>query len=267
VRALAAVDTDRVYLHRIKDAEDLFASLRQRIESAGVFVLLIGDLGNYHSAISPSVFRGFAIADQLAPLVVINDQDARTAWSFTLVHELVHILAGTTGVTAAATTTEPRTRAAKVERFCNDVAGEVLLPRAALNSMERLPNKEMILAAAERLSDEWKVSCSMAAYRLWQTGKADAETYREAFAVLAARWRVQREREKEQDGDGGPSYYTVRRHRLGDALLKFVGRSLRADLITHTTAGKLLGVRPGAVEALLSGVNGLGNPPPARRRA
>jgi hypothetical protein len=37
----------------------------------------------------PGVFRGFAPADDLAPFIVINDNDP--AHSFTLLHELVHI--------------------------------------------------------------------------------------------------------------------------------------------------------------------------------
>jgi transcriptional regulator with XRE-family HTH domain len=69
--------------------ESAFALLRSRVEAAGVFVLLMGNLGSHHSAIDVEAFRGFALADDIAPFVVLNDQDARSAWSFTLIHELV----------------------------------------------------------------------------------------------------------------------------------------------------------------------------------
>lgn len=68
-----------------------FRLLRESAERAGVFVLLMGDLGNYHSAISVETFRGFAIADPVAPFIAINDRDSHAAWSFTLLHELVHL--------------------------------------------------------------------------------------------------------------------------------------------------------------------------------
>ena len=55
-------------------------------------------MGNYLSAIDVDVFRGFAIADDIAPFVVINDNDSVSAWSFTLLHELVHLLLGETGI-------------------------------------------------------------------------------------------------------------------------------------------------------------------------
>ncbi|WP_234841814.1 hypothetical protein [Sinorhizobium meliloti] len=52
-----------------------FAYLRERVEAAGIFVLLIGNLGSHHSALNVELFRGFALADPVAPFVVINDQD------------------------------------------------------------------------------------------------------------------------------------------------------------------------------------------------
>jgi hypothetical protein len=59
--------------------ESGFALLRSRIEAAGIFVLLMGNLGSHHTAIDVEAFRGFALADDIAPFVVLNDQDAKTA--------------------------------------------------------------------------------------------------------------------------------------------------------------------------------------------
>ena len=98
-----------------------FALLRRSAEEAGIFVLLKGNLGNYKTALDTTVFRGFAIADEVAPFIVINDQDAKSAWSFTLLHETVHLLLGHTGISGESAENE-------IERFCNDVAGEFLLP-------------------------------------------------------------------------------------------------------------------------------------------
>ncbi|GAH48079.1 unnamed protein product, partial [marine sediment metagenome] len=107
---------------------DAFNLLRSHTEEAGVFVLLIGNLGSYHTAIALETFRGFAVADQIAPFVIINDQDSRAAWSFTLVHELAHLWLGETGVSGG-------TAEGGVERFCNDVAGEFLLPASELSEL------------------------------------------------------------------------------------------------------------------------------------
>lgn len=46
---------------RQKSSGKAFALLRAAAEEAGVFVLLRGNLGSHHSALPPSVFRGFAL--------------------------------------------------------------------------------------------------------------------------------------------------------------------------------------------------------------
>ena len=84
IAATLRFDYERRELRR-GDADALFKTLRRKTESAGVFVLLVGDLGSYHTALSIEVFRGFAISDRIAPFVIINDQDARAARSFTRV--------------------------------------------------------------------------------------------------------------------------------------------------------------------------------------
>ena len=102
-------------------ADQAFTLLRTRTEGAGVFVLLKGNLGSHHTAIDVEMFRGFTIADDVAPFVVINDNDSRAAWSFTLLHELTHLLLGQTGISGGHSGTE-------VEEFCNNVAAEWMLP-------------------------------------------------------------------------------------------------------------------------------------------
>ena len=88
---------ERNAYRREPDASAAFDLLRAAAEESGVFVLLKGDLGNHVTEIASGIFRGFSIADEVAPFVVINDRDARAAWSFTLLHEMVHLLLGADG--------------------------------------------------------------------------------------------------------------------------------------------------------------------------
>ena len=250
-----ALRIDEIRSARVASAAEQFATLRERVEALGVFVLLIGNLGSHHTNLDERVFRGFAIADQVAPFIVINDQDAAAAQTFTLIHELVHVYAGSTGVSAAPTAVPPRTHPARVERFCNDVASEVLLPH---NSLPRLRQGHTV-DAADQISEVAagrNVSESMVAYRYWRTGELDPEVYRRLAAAYAARWQTARARRREvrQEAAGsGPSFYTVRKHRLGRPLISLVKRSLRANELTHTKAALILGVKPSSVEPLLGG--------------
>jgi Zn-dependent peptidase ImmA (M78 family)/transcriptional regulator with XRE-family HTH domain len=234
--------------------DGLFRELRFRTERAGIFVLLAGDLGSHHSTVSEKVFRGFAIADAIAPFVVINDQDAKAARPFTLIHELAHIWLGETGVSGMPNNDERDTHAGRVERFCNDVAAEFLLPTAALQLRPPAPSdKDAINTLIRAVAAAWSVSEPMVAFRFNRLGWIKPTLYRELTAEYAVRWNAtkQRDREKAREAEGGPSYYRVKQYKLGNALLDVVRRALRSDTLTDTKAAKMLGVKPGLVEPLL----------------
>ena len=71
-----------------RSPKEAFDLLRTHTEKTGVFVLLQGNLGTYHTDMDTETFRGFSIADDIAPFLVINPNDAKPAWSFTLLHEI-----------------------------------------------------------------------------------------------------------------------------------------------------------------------------------
>ena len=258
IRKALGIGHDHAFLQRLNSPEELFKKLREKVEGIGVFVLLVGNLGSYHTSISERVFRGFAIADDIAPFIVINDQDAIPARSFTLIHELAHIFTGSTGVSDAPSTVAPNTRPARIERFCNDVAGEFLLPQELLNRFGKQKTFDLAVGLISDVAARRKVSEAMVAYRFWRTGRINDGIYRELAATYAARWRDvkdrRREDAREEEPSSGPSYYTVRKHRLGNALINLVGRTLRTNELTYTKAAKMLGVKPSNVEPLLRGV-------------
>ena len=225
-----------------------FALLRSSAEEAGIFVLLKGDLGNYKTALDTTVFRGFAIADEVAPFIVINDQDAKSAWSFTLLHETVHLLLGHTGISGDSGENE-------VERFCNDVAGEFLLPARELKRIV-LDSRHDIRHISERISafaSEFKVSSAMVAYKAYRSDLIAQETYNHLNAMYRKAWHGKRERSRAQarEQDGGPNYYRVRRHRLGSRIIGIVKRMMAADALSTSKAAQILGVKPRQVQPLL----------------
>jgi Zn-dependent peptidase ImmA (M78 family)/transcriptional regulator with XRE-family HTH domain len=237
----------RVQYRAQKDAESAFGLLRERAEHAGVFVMLAGNLGSHHSAIPVEAFRGFAIADRIAPFIVINDGDAKAAWSFTLLHELAHLWLGATGVSGGA----PEM---KIEHFCNDVAAEFLLPQADVQAIEvgGLELDAQIAVITDH-ADRWRVSRQMVAYGLYKAGRISLDAWKKLEAGIRELWAAERRREKERSkGPGGPSYYVVRRHRLGRAMLDFARRYTDTGALSPSKAAKVLGVKPRAVYPLLA---------------
>lgn len=229
---------------------EAFDVLREAAESAGVFVLLMSNLGSYHSAIPVDTFRGIALADPFAPFIVINDSDSRAAWSFTLLHELAHLWLGQTGVSAG----DSRLR---VERFCNDVASELLLPSTELAGFDLPADRSLarVAVAVDRFASARNVSRSMVAYRLLRSRKISRKLWDELRKQFRSEWVEHRERLRtvNREKDGGPDYYVVCRHRLGEALIRVTARMMAAGAITTAKAGQVLGVKPHQIPNLVAG--------------
>ena len=63
-------------------------------------------------------------------------------------------------------------------------------------------------------------------------------------------WIHNRNAARVKENDRGPSYYVVRRHRLGDRLLKLSRRMLTEGALSPSKAAAILGVKPSNVYAL-----------------
>ena len=236
--------------YKERNAQSAFALLRSHVEQMGVFVVLKGDLGSHHTRIDTEAFRGFAIADPVAPFVVINEYDAPAAWSFTLLHELIHLLLGQTGLSGG----EAKHR--REEEFCNQVAGEWLLPDGRLQSLT-LDHRADIGEQVASFAKKHNLSGMMVAYRLLQVDRMDGDTYARLHSAFLERWRQHERNQKGAAQSGGPSYYTVRAHRLGPALLHFCQRMVDADGLSTAKVARVLGIKPGQVGKLFEHHGGL----------
>ena len=246
IREILCLDLDAYRAQ--PDAEAGFTFLRRRAEAAGVFVLLQGDFGSWQSALEIDLFRGLSLADPVAPFVVINPQDATSAWSFTLLHEITHLLLGQSEFANPASNDH-------LEQLCNDVAGDLLLPERDLRRLSDLRDLEVeaLADAIPAFAKRWRVSSSMVAYRAARLRYIRREDLRPLLKIFETRWREASRKRKARERQRGsaPSAHVVRGHRLGDALMQRTRQLWRAGELTTTRAGMVLGVRAVSVHALL----------------
>ena len=213
---------------------DALRQLIAKAEDAGVLVMMSSVVGsNSHRKLDVGEFRGFALADGLAPLIFINGADSKAAQMFTLAHELAHVWLGATGVsdTQAGQVPEQQT-----ERWCNQVAAELLMPLDDLRPAHR--REAPIPDEIQRLAREFKVSTLVALRRLFDAG----------YITRAALWEHYREEQdrlrtlKERSSAGGDFYRS-----LGARTSKRFARAIVASTLEGLTsfpdAFRMLGMR------------------------
>lgn len=86
--------------------------------------------------------RGFCIAQNPFPVIVINSKDSVLGKIFTLFHELVHIGLGHSAIQNTNLEEVNTPNLKEIEVFCNYVAGEVLVPKEELASIINMETLE-----------------------------------------------------------------------------------------------------------------------------
>jgi Zn-dependent peptidase ImmA (M78 family) len=161
---------------RVARDNEAFSLWRRRIEDAGVFVFSA-------SRIDVSEMRGCALTDDYAPTVVVNSKDSYTARVFTLMHEMAHILIGSTSLSGAIDA-ESLFDGGKTERFCNSVAAESLVPVDDFRSLVPASWKQKTDDVLRTLSRRYWVSRAVIALRLVEAGFADKSWLRSILPTL-----------------------------------------------------------------------------------
>ncbi|MDD3643487.1 MAG: ImmA/IrrE family metallo-endopeptidase [Candidatus Krumholzibacteria bacterium] len=190
-------------------------------DDAGILVMCSGVvLSNNRRRLDPEEFRGFAIVDDRAPLVFVNGADTKAAQMFTLAHELAHIWLGQSALSDSQASQIPDNR---VERWCNQVAAELLVP---LEILSREYDRTAALdEEISRLSRYFKVSTLVILRRIHDAGGLTREelwdSYNDEMARILAFPR----------GSGG-NYYLTQEVR--------VSRRFARALIANTLEGQTL---------------------------
>ena len=234
-------------------ADTAFLLLRKAVESVGVYVILDGKMGSYHTSINLQSFRGFALSDPVAPFVVLNSHIARAQLSYTLLHQLAHIWLGNTGICGDHA-------GIATERFCNDVASEFLLSSTELQQFA-FPGNDNDDACADAITlvaRKRNICPSMVVYKLYRQQRIDREVWSRLSNRFRAEWVSKNEgqRELSRNDNATPGSYWTHRVRVGDALVEVVQRLMQASALTTTKAGIVLGVKAKDVEGMINAGRG-----------
>jgi Zn-dependent peptidase ImmA (M78 family) len=184
---------------------------------------------NNRRKLDPEEFRGFALSDDLAPLVFINGAGTKVAQMFTLAHELAHIWLGQSALSDVGPVSS---LSHEIEVWCSHVAAEILVPLAILRD-EYQRNTEL-RAEVDRLARRFKVSTLVILRRIHDAGGLTRDQVWEAYEAELERLRAI------PKGSGGDFYLT-----LGARASKRFARALVVSTLegrsSFTEAFRLLG--------------------------
>jgi Zn-dependent peptidase ImmA (M78 family) len=173
------------------DDETSLKEWRNTLQKVGVFV--------FKDAFRVEEYSGFSLYDDEFPIIYVNNTSAKTRQSFTLFHELAHLLFHTSGID----TLEDRyilrlpEQQRRIEILCNRFAAEFLVPEAAFR--DAVASRPHSVQTAEQIAQRFHVSREVI-YRKF----LDREWIDEAEYTRAAKvWAEQR-----SAGSGGNWYRT-----------------------------------------------------------
>lgn len=249
IRDLVAVDEAR---SRANNWEGFLRELTRSVEELGVMVLRSGVVGNdTHRPLDVDEFRGFAITDEVAPLIFINGRDFRGAQIFTLAHEMAHIWVGEAGVSNPDYSLRSTEQGNDVERFCNRVAAEMLVP--AEDFQHRWDRESGTSGASLRnLARHYRVSSMVVLRQAYDLDLIPAEVYWQGY-----RQSVVRAIDADAGAAPGGNFYHTLTARNGAWFTSAVISSVADGSLLYREAADLLNVHPktlpGIAEHLFGG--------------
>lgn len=211
-----------------------------KIEARGIFVSRTSFI---HSRLllDKNELQGFAIADPYAPFVFVNSQDWDAPQLFTLIHELAHLWIAETGISNDIEITSKNNN--PIERFCNEVAANVLLPVSIMQTLDFqvFRTSKSVYKVAKSLGISSfafivrALNLSIISLDRYKTLKEDVQRDFEEFLV-----REEEKKLKAKSKEGGPNPYLLRVNKNSKLFTQYVLDAFRGGNIEPTQASSLL---------------------------
>ena len=219
--------------------------LRSKLDAAGVLVVFNGVVGNSTSRkLDTDEFQGFALVDEYAPLIFVNNADFIAAKMFTLVHELAHVFVGESGVSQFERMQPSQN---DTERFCDQAAAEFLVPESSFRDLWNPVGRNTLALSDvpfESIARQFKVSAIVAARRALDLDLIDVDT----FYAFYENHKVQGG--SNQPTSSGGNFWSTQRWRIGPRFASAVCRATKEERLTYREACSLTGLSGESFENL-----------------
>ncbi|WP_053958235.1 XRE family transcriptional regulator [Sulfobacillus thermosulfidooxidans] len=204
-----------------------YARWRRALEDTDIIVMQMRE------RVAVSEFRGLSVSYSVAPAILVNQRDAISGRLFTMLHEVVHIALNQAGICSPQYDTEESGK--DIERFCNRVAAEVLIPRSVFSAAVVRNLDADPLAASATISALTGASRESALVRAVELGLLNRQKYYKAVEEVRGTYT-----ENVRRTTGGPPRDRLAMSRVGYAFGELVFEALAAKKITAIEASRYL---------------------------
>lgn len=238
VRALLSEQTTT----RPAQFHQYFAQLVERMEALGILVMRNSVVGNNTSRpLDPQEFRGFAVADTHAPVIFINAADVTQAWTFTLLHEFVHLLLGESGVSDLSHNNDNQ-----IEKFCNQVAAEFLVPSSEITELWQSDLDDW-KANLPGLSAHFHVSQWVVSRRALELAFINEDEYWAHYRKVVAEFKKGKDEQRQREGS--PPFTRLINTRYSKNLAMAVASEALSGRMLRRDAHHLIGIQPSKLKS------------------
>ena len=241
------------------DGDGFLRNLVRNAEGSGIAVMRCGVVrGNNYRPLDRGEFRGFSVSDRIAPLVFINVRDFKGAQIFTLAHEMAHIWTGKGGVSNPDYGLEHKLRESSVERFCNRVAAETLVPSGDFLSRWRSGGTSLE-ENLDSLRIYYKVSAMVVLRQALDNKLIDIPRYQRQYAQLVGQAEAaeadRKAASKDADEPDG-NFYPTLIARNGRMFTEAVLASADQGTTLSSEAAYMLGVKVRSLSGIAKHLSG-----------
>ena len=168
-----------------------FREWKEKLEEKNIFIFTTSKYPGW-SRVSERRFRGLAIYHSTLPIIIINNSDNRKAQTFSLFHELGHLLRKNSEIA------EWEDNNQDVESWCNKLAANILMPAEEFRSTI-LRHQVDDLNDVSKIARSFKVSSYACLVQMKQLEIIDSETYHNL--ELKLKWFHQEQKRKFKESD------------------------------------------------------------------
>lgn len=222
-----------------REERKAYKAWRRAIEAAGVLVFQV-------VGIQTNEMRGFSIAEDVLPVIAVNQKDKPNGRTFSLLHEFTHLMLHRSGLCDFEENVLRPAEEDRVEIFCNHVAGAALVPREHLlvepivaargDGRHDWSNDEI-----EALARQYGVSREVVVRRLLTVGRTTQDFYGRKRQEFLAQYKQPHPQAEPTDFKRNLPQEAVSNY--GRSFAELVLETYQQDRIALSDAAQYLGVR------------------------